>query len=124
MKEGKEDEAVIFFHKSAIAHSRNQNQKGRSFLALADYYFKKPDFVKSAVYYDSTIFFLDQNFPDVRTIQDRAQNLSALVSQLYIIQREDSLQKVAKMPEAQRKALISNLIAETSKDETQKKSQG
>jgi len=46
MREGKEEEAVEYYHKSATAISQNQNQRGRSFLALANYYFGIPDLIK------------------------------------------------------------------------------
>jgi len=121
MKQGKEDEAVGFFQKSAMSVSRNQNQRGRSYLALGEYFFKKPDFMKAGMYYDSTIFFLDASFPDYKAIQDRSLNLNALVSQLKIIQREDSLQNVAKMPESKRTGLINTMIAEATREETQRK---
>ncbi len=122
MRQGKEEEAVEYYRKSATAISQNQNQRGRSFLALADYYFKVPDFISSAMYYDSTIYFLDPSFPEYREIETKSQNLNALVSQLNIIQREDSLQKVARMNESQRNVLIASLIAEATKAETERKS--
>ena len=121
MREGKEDEALGYYHKSAAAISRNQNQRGRSFLALATYYFNKPDFIKSGMYYDSTVYFLDPAFPEYKEIKEKSQNLNTLVSQLIIIQRQDSLQKIARMNESQRNALIASLIAQATKEETERK---
>jgi len=121
MKEGKESEALHYFRKSAIAKSQNQNQKGRSYLALAGYYLKKPDYMKAGTYYDSAVFFLDQKYPDYLAIKNKSQSLNALVSQLTIIQREDSLQRVALMPEPERNALISSIIAKIAKDESEGK---
>jgi tetratricopeptide (TPR) repeat protein len=121
MKEGKESEALGYFRKSTIAKSQNQNQKGRSYLALAGYYFKKPDYMKAGTYYDSTVFFLDQKYPDYLAIKTKSQSLDALVSQLTIIQREDSLQRVARMSEPERNALISSIIAKIVKDESEGK---
>jgi outer membrane protein assembly factor BamD (BamD/ComL family) len=121
MKEGKEQDALGYFRKSAVAKSQNQNQKGRSYLALAGYYFKKPDYMKAGVYYDSAIFFLDQKYPDYLAIKTKSQNLDALVSQLNIIEREDSLQKVARMSEPERNALIASIIAQTVKDKSEGK---
>ena len=119
MKEGKESEALGYFRKSAIAKSQNQNQKGRSYLALAGYYFKKPDYMKAATYYDSAVYFLNQKYPDYLAIKTKSQNLNSLVSQLKIIQREDSLQKVARMTEPERNALIASIIAKTIKDQSE-----
>ena len=62
--------------------------------------------MKAGTYYDSAVFFLDQKYPDYLAIKTKSQSLNALVSQLTIIQREDSLQRVAMMPEPERNALI------------------
>jgi tetratricopeptide (TPR) repeat protein len=121
MKEGKEAEALGYFRKSSIAKSHNQNQKGRSYLALASYYFSKPEYMKAGTYYDSAVFFLDQKYPDYLAIKNKSQSLKALVSQLIIIQREDSLQKVARMPEQTRNALVASIIAKITKDEREGK---
>jgi tetratricopeptide (TPR) repeat protein len=124
MKEGNEAEALEYFRKSAVATSQNQNQKGRSYLALAGYYFKKPDYIKSNTFYDSAIYFLDQKYPDYLAIKTKSQGLNALVSQLNIIQKEDSLQRVAKMPEQERNALIATIIAKIVNQELQGKQAG
>ncbi len=124
MREGKEAEALEYFRKSATASSMNQNQKGRSYLALAGYYYDKPDYMKAGRYYDSAVYFLDQKYPDYRALQAKSQNLNALVSQLTVIQTEDSLQKVAGMSEQERDALISKIIARVVKDETEGTSSG
>lgn len=121
MKEGKEEEAVEYFRKSATAKSSNQNQKGRSYLALAGYYYEKPDYMKAGTYYDSAVFFLDEKYPDYQIFKTKSQSLNALVSQLTIIEREDSLQTVARMTEPERNALISNIVAQVIKDESEGK---
>jgi tetratricopeptide (TPR) repeat protein len=117
MKEGRESEALDYFRKSAMAKSMNQNQKGRSYLALAAYYLKKPDYIRAGTFYDSAVFFLDQKYPDYLAIKTNSQNLNAVVSQLIIIQREDSLQKVAMMSESDRNAVIANIIALKAKEQ-------
>lgn len=124
MKAGNEKEALEFFRKSAIATSQNQNQKGRSYLALASHYYEKPDYILSGKYYDSAVFFLDQKHPDYLTLKTKSQSLNALVSQLMIIQTEDSLQRVAMMPDPERNALISSIIAKIIKDESEGKISG
>ena len=121
MKAGNEKEALDLFRKSASSSSSNQNQKGRSYLAMADYYYRKSDFMKAGRYYDSTVYFLDQKHPDYLSLKAKSQNLNAVVSQLLIIQTEDSLQKVAAMPESERNAFISNIINEITKAEAEGK---
>ena len=121
MKSGDEKEALDFFRKSASSPSSNANQKGRTYLSLANYFYSKPDFIKSAKYYDSALVFIDQKNPDYLLISARSQSLNSVVSQLEIIQREDSLLKVAEMPESQRNSLISSIITKITKAESEGK---
>ena len=121
MKEGQEAKALEYFRKSATTKSQNQNQRGKSYLSLASYYYKKPNYSKAATYYDSTIYFLDQRYPDYQAIKTKSQSLNTLVTQLNIIQTEDSLQRVARMPEGQRNAIIANIIAAKVKEENENK---
>jgi tetratricopeptide (TPR) repeat protein len=121
MKEGKEDEAIWYFSHSAASNSGNQSQKGRSYLALASHFYDKPDYMKAGKYYDSAVFFIDQKNPDYLVIKERSQSLNQLVSQLTIIQAEDSLQKVAAMTENERTSYIESIIAKVLKDESEGK---
>ncbi len=122
MKGGNEAEAVDYFRKSAAAPSQNQNQRGRSYLALANYFYNKPDFMRAGMYYDSTVYFLDASYPDYAAIKNKSQSLNTLVSQLSIIQLEDSLQKVAVMNEPARNALIASIITRATSAENERKS--
>jgi tetratricopeptide (TPR) repeat protein len=118
-KEGKMEEALQYYIKSASTSSVNQNQKGKSYLALADYYYNVPKYMKAGKYYDSTIYFIDQNYPDYNSLKIKSQNLNSLVEHLNVIQAEDSLQKVAAMPENERDALIAGIIGEITKAESE-----
>ena len=120
-KEGKEKEALDYYKKSASSGSANQNQKGKSYLALAEYYYSKPDYMNAGKYYDSTVFFLDQKFPEYKELQKKSQNLNSLLEHLIVIQVQDSLQKVAAMPQNQRDALISGIIDKIVKAESEGK---
>ena len=121
MKGKNEKEALEFFRKSAAASTTNRNQKGRSFLALANYYYDKTDFLNAGLYYDSTVMFLSQKNPEYVQIKAKAVNLNSVVSQLKIIAEQDSLQMVAAMPESKRNALISNIISDIVKAESEGK---
>jgi tetratricopeptide (TPR) repeat protein len=117
-REGKETEAVNYFKKSAAASTQNLNQKGKSYLAIAQYYYSKPDYMNAGKYYDSTVYSIDPKYPDYSAIRARAQNLNALVRQLTIIENEDSLQHVAKLSETERNSLVASIIDHVKKEET------
>jgi tetratricopeptide (TPR) repeat protein len=119
LKEGKTDEAIGFYGKSASASTTNSNQKGRSYLALAEYYYRKPDFMKAGLYYDSTIIYLSQKHPGYQEIKTRSTDLNSVVSHLKVIREQDSLQRVAAMSESDRNALISSIINDISKAESE-----
>lgn len=121
MKEGKVKEALESYRKSAVSKSGSSNQKGKSYLALAEYFFSRPDYINAGKYYDSTVYFLDQKYPDYKEISTKSQNLDALVTELKTIQTQDSLQKVAGMPKAERDALITGIIDKITKAESEGK---
>lgn len=118
-KEGREEEALEYYRKSAAAVSGNRNQKSRSYLALAEHWYAIPDYIRAGIYYDSTVYFLEESYPDYKSLQTKSQNLNALVTHLKVIQTEDSLQKVASMSESERTALIAGIIAEITKAENE-----
>lgn len=120
-KEGKVDEALELYKKSASSSSVNQNQKGKSYLALAGHYYSRPDYMKAGMYYDSTVYFLDQKYPGYSELKTKSQNLNTLVQHLTVIQVEDSLQKVASMKENERNALIAGIIDKIVKAENEGK---
>jgi tetratricopeptide (TPR) repeat protein len=124
IKEGDDENGISYYRKSAATSYQNQNQKGRSYRAIADLYYKKNDYINAGKFYDSVIFFLDRNHPDYPSLSAKSQNLNALVSQLAIIQREDSLQRVAHMSLAERDALINSIINKVVNDETRAKNTG
>ena len=119
MREGNEEEAIRFFRLSAAAQSMNQNQRGRSYLALANYFYDKPDYMQAANFYDSSMYFLNNRFPDYQAISTKSRSLNVLVTNLRIVQTEDSLQMVAAMTEVQRNNLIAAIIAQVTREESE-----
>ncbi len=119
LKQGNDAEAIRAYRKSAASNTGNNNQKGKSYLALADYFFGKSDFIPAGKYYDSAVFFLDQKYPDYRELQTKSRDLDVLVAELTVISTEDSLQNVAAMPQAQRDALIAGIIEKITRAETE-----
>ncbi len=118
-KEGNEPEAIKNYKLSAQNSVSNDNQKALSFLSLADIYFNKKQFLDAGKYYDSTMQYLSSNYNDYDKISVKAQNTGLLVQYLGEVQRQDSLQRVAKMPENKRNALIDSIIADVIAKEQQ-----
>lgn len=114
MKEGNEGEALEFYRKSAAATTGNQNQRGRSYLSLADYFYDRSDYKNAGLYLDSAVQFIDQKHPRFSDLKVRSENLKELITQLVVIEREDSLQRVAALPPVERNSLIASIIQNVS----------
>ncbi|WP_316793268.1 tetratricopeptide repeat protein [Pedobacter frigoris] len=89
----------------------NQYQKGLSYLRIADLNFKQfRNYLKAKTYYDSTVNTLPKNYPGYDLILKKNQNLQYLTDRYEIISLEDTLQAIAKLPEASRAAKIQALV--------------
>lgn len=124
IKEGNKVSAEKNYLESARLSTTNQNQKALSFLALADLYFERPEYLKASAYYDSTMSILSRDYKDYTKISAKAENLRQLTDNLKIVAEEDSLQRVARMGEDDRMNLINNLIAQVKADEAAAKNTG
>ncbi len=123
MREGNIEEAIDYMRKSASASTTNTNQKGKSYLVLADHFFNKYDYRISQVYYDSAVIFLDNKYPGYNEFYERSLNLNELSVNLNVIDREDSLQYVASLPEAKRESLINEIIRQIEEEERARETQ-
>ncbi|MBI9068081.1 MAG: tetratricopeptide repeat protein [Salinivirgaceae bacterium] len=115
--ESRDEDALGFYLKSASVSTENTNQKAVSFLAAADMYFDRPDYRNSQAYYDSAVSFLDNDYPNYLSIKRKSENLNALVENIIVIETQDSLQRIATMPEAARNAFLDGLIAQVFEQE-------
>lgn len=113
-------QAVSYLRQSVSTSKSNNYQRSISALQLADIYFSYPDYTRAQAYYDSTMQFLPQDFPNYNLIKKKTETLTDLVTQLETIKKEDSLQALAKMPEDQRNKIIDKLIAQYVAQEVKK----
>ncbi len=97
------DNAIKNYRLSVRFSRKNQNQKGLSYLRLADIYFKdKADYIGAKKYYDSTLLSLSPNYPGYQSVQKKSNNLQLLADRYGVIAREDTLQMLAKLDEKTR----------------------
>jgi len=105
------DPAIANYKLSVKNSTRNQKQKGLSYLRLADINFKyKTDYVQAKKYYDSTLLNLSTSYPGYQQILKKANNLQLLASRFQIIAQQDTLQALAKMNAADRTARINLMV--------------
>jgi len=116
------DTLVIHYLKLSVATStKNNYQKSSSSLQLADMYFQRQNYEMAAPYYDTTIQTLPLEHPDYIAINSKTVTLAELVKNLRVVQHEDSLQKLAKMPDAELAAVIKKIIDKVIEEEERQK---
>ncbi len=112
IKDGLKPEAIALLQQSLNFSQGNNNQRGESYLRLADLYFETEDFVFAKKYYDSTLTVLpalDERFPRV---QKYAENLTDIARLITTITHNDSIVKVFYMSDDERKDLAKTIKKE------------
>ncbi len=110
LREGKENEAIDYFLKSAHASVSNNTQKGLSYLTTADLYFARNDYKHAQIYYDSAVAFLPGDYPGFAEYQTRSKSLNRLVRYTDEVALQDSLQRLAAMPKEEMLKVIDGII--------------
>lgn len=103
------DNALALLRESTLVPNNNPGQKNKAFLQLADISFLRKDYKNAATYYDS-LKLDDPNIPDAESIAARKNSLRQIVSNMAIIERQDSLQRIAAMPEEERRDYVRKLV--------------
>ena len=113
----KVDEAIVNYKKSSESSVSNDYQKGLSCLKLGDIYFSRLDYRNSQIYYDSCIQFLPATYENYSKIRSNSQSLNELIGYIDVVEFQDSVQKLAKMSEKDRNAIIDKIIKDLNEQE-------
>ncbi len=89
-KRGNEEGAAGLYWKSVHASVDNDNQQALSFVKLGDYYFKNKAYVQAQSCYDSCLLVMDSRYEDYEKLKSLLTDLTELVTNLRIIQTQDS----------------------------------
>ncbi|MEO6455654.1 MAG: tetratricopeptide repeat protein [Ginsengibacter sp.] len=108
--------AAEFYLKKGLSYGETDIFfKNKSFLKLADINYSRKNYKAAFAYYDS-LQTGDSTLVDLAGIQEKRNGLSKIVQQINIIEREDSLQRVALMTPANREAFIKSLVKKLKKE--------
>lgn len=118
-KEEKDSLAIDYLTKSAAYSTTNTKQKAITYLRLGQYFYDIPKYLKSYNYYDSCLTVLPKEYKDYEKIEMRTKALKKLADNIVIVQKEDSLQRMATDVEF-RTRVIDELIAKAEKEEREK----
>jgi hypothetical protein len=99
------------------------SQRNRAFLKLAELAYANKDYRQAYNFYDS-VKLNDMAIKDPDAILRKKDMLGMLVKGTETIERQDSLQKIAAMPEDQRKEFVKKILKDLRKTQGLKEGQG
>lgn len=109
--------AISAYEQGNIKSTRNGIEKGVLLLKLGDLYWEREDYDDARRCYGEAIGLLDKEREDYEQLSDRSKVLDELVPYTDAVHLQDSLQALAKMPEAERNAAIDRVIEELKEKE-------
>ena len=102
--------AIENYKLSALNSIENNSQKSLSFLALGKIHFSKGRYKLAYTNYDSTVFYMQDDFRLYEETNERYLVLKELVFNINTVEMEDSLQTLARLPKSEQKTIIESII--------------
>ena len=110
------DAAQNYLGKSVGFNSGNEMLRNKAFLQMGDLAFAQKKYRLAYNYYDS-VRLNDPNLKDPQMITNRKKLLGNMATQLEIIERQDSLQRIAAMDEDTRKEFVRKIVRQVRKEQ-------
>jgi len=112
-------DALISYKSSVKASSANSNHKGLAYHSLADIYFKSGLYKRALSYYDSSLASLPSSHSLYADIRKKAEGLNHLADKFEKVNFEETLQRIAGLPQDERQQEVTDLIRKRSNDEAE-----
>ena len=110
-------QAIAAYEEGNKKATRSGIEKGVLLLTLGNLYWEREQFADAQRCYGEAIGLLDQDRKDYKQLSERSKVLDELVPHTSAVELQDSLQRLAKMPEAERLKVIDRIIDELKKKE-------
>ena len=110
LNKNRHEQALIYLTKSTFYSGPNKRQKAMSYEKLGDISYQDKNYVGAQKYYDSCSRFMPEDYPNGEDIKNKAIKLADLVSAVETAIFEDSVQRIAKMSERDRKDFIKETL--------------
>jgi TolA-binding protein len=106
--------AKLLLLKATASPGDDPSMRSKAFLLLGDLSFKEKNYYDAKRFYDS-ITIINPDIADVASLNKLKAALGKIVAYQATITREDSLQRIAAMPDAAREAFIKKLVKQLRK---------
>ncbi len=109
-RNGKRDLAIAYYNKAIESSTRNGLDKAEALLSLGRLYYENREYIKAQPLINEAVPMLPANYTDYRNLRILSENLNELALHHNRVVLEDSLQKLAQLPEAERIERIKQVI--------------
>ncbi|MGH2642645.1 MAG: tetratricopeptide repeat protein [Chitinophagaceae bacterium] len=113
LKSGLPDKAIDFLKDGLKNNPENVPQRFQSVQLLANIYYEHGLYRPAKLYYDTAASLLQSGISPNSIISIRKAALGEIVNQLNIIDRQDSLQRLASMPSADLMAFLKKVVKDS-----------
>lgn len=117
LQKGDTAKAIENFLISVDKSTRNGVDKAITLITLGDLYYQKQKYVDAQPCYDDASKIITAEHPDFKRISKRALALGELVTEYQTVVLQDSLQRLAALPEEKRLEIVKKIIEKLIADE-------
>lgn len=112
-------EALNAYRKGVASGEKSSKVKGTLLLTLGNLYWQRMQYAEAQRAYAEAFAFMENTHREYEQTKWRSEVLDELVPHTTVIQREDSLQHLAALPEAERLKAIEQVIAQVAAREAE-----
>jgi tetratricopeptide (TPR) repeat protein len=109
--------SIVYLQKAIKYNSNNIDYRNKSFFQLANIAYDQGRFKDAASLYDSLQLSTTEADIDLQALNDRKESLAKLVVRLDNIAHEDSVQRIAALPVAEREAFVKKILKKLRKEQ-------
>jgi len=102
--------------KGAKFDNGNQSSRNRAFLQIADVSYNQKKYLQAANFYDS-VQVNDLSAADAQRVESRKPGLQVVRENAGVITRQDSLQRIAALPPAEREDIVKRVVKQIRKQQ-------
>lgn len=117
LKDKQLEKGIEYLTLSVATSVSNDYQKSISSLDLAEIHFNQPNYTLAQAYYDTAMQFLPQEYPNYEALKEKTEILTDLIVNLQAIELQDSLQRMAALPDDQRNKIFDAIIKKVAEEE-------
>jgi hypothetical protein len=109
--------SIVYLQKAIKYNSANTDYRNKSFFQLGNIAYNQARFKDASSLYDSLQLSTTEPDIDLKALNERKESLAKLVKRLDNIAYEDSLQRIAAMPVAEREAFVKKILRKLRKEQ-------